>query len=351
MSEQQDNIYVSIIVPCYKVERYLPKCLASLVGQTLQNIEIICINDGSPDGCLDIMREWERMYPSKIVVIDKANEGVWRGRWDGIRAARGEYIGFVDSDDYVEPDFAELLYYAAKEADADLVVGGFSRVDLDTSKILSREFCEERPSFTFQDDPGRMVELNGAPWNKLFRASILKRLRDLNSPPPVLDDLAFHLIAYPKMDKSVVFVPKSLINYMVRAGSIINSITMDQVDAVYAAMSEVKARYVEERCSTQMIEALDAVAFLHLGVSFNYRLASSSDCDLTQAIDACTAFLNKEFPTWKRSPYICGSYARTHGPAYKRLHTAWRFYRLGLFKAFLRTYDWVLNTLQIDIKW
>ena len=137
----------SIIIPCYNVETYLPRCLDSLVDQTLDDLEIICINDGSPDNCLAILRDYEQRYPDTIVVIDKENEGVWRGRLDAIAIARGEYIGFVDSDDYVEPDFAEKLYTAAKENDADISVCGFRRVDVDTGKTLSTEMTEERAPF------------------------------------------------------------------------------------------------------------------------------------------------------------------------------------------------------------
>ena len=105
---------LSIIVPCYKVEKYLPRCLDSLVNQTLEDIEIICINDGSPDNCLKILKEYQKKYKDKIVIIDKKNEGVWRGRKDGIKKATGEFIGFVDSDDYVDVTFAEKLYSKAR---------------------------------------------------------------------------------------------------------------------------------------------------------------------------------------------------------------------------------------------
>ena len=71
---------VSIIVPCYKVEEYLPRCLDTLMNQTLEDIEVICINDGSPDNCLKILKEYQKKYKDKLVIIDKENEGVWRGR-------------------------------------------------------------------------------------------------------------------------------------------------------------------------------------------------------------------------------------------------------------------------------
>ena len=342
---------LSIIVPCYKVERYLPKCIASLIGQTLDNYELIFINDGSPDHCIDILKEWQSRYPERIVIIDKQNEGVWKGRWDGIAKARGEYIGFLDSDDYAEPNFLEDLYDAAHQAGADIAVCGFSRIDLTSDKVLSREMCDQREPFIIAHDPGRLLELNGAPWNKIFRASVLKSLQDLSATPPVLDDLLFHWLAYLEMQGKVVFVPESLVNYMVRSDSIIQTVKPQQIEPTYAAFKEVKQRYTEERAPKNKQEALDAAAFLHLGISFNYRLAASPDCDLDATIKKCTEFLNENFPTWHDSPYINGRYARLHGKTYRRLLTVSRFYKLGLLPAFLSAYSAITSHLGIDIKW
>lgn len=154
----KNTVKVSVVIPCYKVERYLPKCLDSLIDQTLQDIELLCINDGSPDGCADILREYKAKYPEKMVVIDKQNEGVWKGRRDAIAIARGEYIGFVDSDDYVAPDFCERLYVTAKENDADISVCGFHRVDAETGKNLTTEMASRNDVYNVVDHPERLLE-------------------------------------------------------------------------------------------------------------------------------------------------------------------------------------------------
>ena len=121
---------VSIIVPIYKTEKYLKRTLDSLTNQTLDEVEIICVNDGSPDNSLQILKEYKEKYADKnIVIIDKKNEGVWKARIDGIKVATGEYIAFTDSDDYVEPDFVEKLYNNAKENSADIAICGFKRID------------------------------------------------------------------------------------------------------------------------------------------------------------------------------------------------------------------------------
>lgn len=115
---------ISVIIPVYNVEKWLPECLDSVCAQTLSSIEIICINDGSPDNSLDILKEYAAK-DKRIIIIDKENEGVGAARNDGIRAAKGEFIAFLDPDDkYPAQDTLELLYNAAKKNNV-LVAGGY----------------------------------------------------------------------------------------------------------------------------------------------------------------------------------------------------------------------------------
>ena len=104
---------LSIIVPVYNVEKYLPKCLESLTNQTLKDIEIICVNDGSMDNSLAILKEFASK-DSRIRIIDNQHQGVAKTRNTGIEQSTGEYIGFVDSDDYIDIDFFEKLYNLSK---------------------------------------------------------------------------------------------------------------------------------------------------------------------------------------------------------------------------------------------
>lgn len=341
----------SIIVPVYKVEKYLPRCLDSLMNQTLEDIEIICINDGSPDNCLQILNDYRSRYSDKVVIIDKKNEGVWRGRFDGIKIAKGEYIGFVDSDDYVEPTFAEDLYAAAKTAAADISVCGFSRVDMDTGKQISKEMCQPRPAFIVPEQPGRLIELNGAPWNKFFRAELLKNMTDLQDPPPVLDDLIFHLLVYKDAQGKVVFVPKRLVNYMVRNDSIINTIDVNKLTKGYDSFLELKSIYMDSKASPELIEALDTIAFLHLGISMSYRLSEDKSIDLSSALAQTTQFLDSYFPLWRHSCYLSLPYIQSQKGAFTKLYLARVAYKRGLIQPLLFFYRQMIDKLKIDIKW
>lgn len=117
----------SVVVPMYSVEQYLPKCVDSLRRQTLRDIEIILVDDGSPDRCGEMAEEYAR-EDSRIKVVHRVNGGLGPARNSGMEVASGEYIGFVDSDDWVESDMYERLYSAAKKENADIVFTGMKTV-------------------------------------------------------------------------------------------------------------------------------------------------------------------------------------------------------------------------------
>ena len=139
---------VSVIIPIYKVEAYIRKCLDSVCNQTLREIEIICVNDCSPDGSLEILKEY-KLYDNRIKIIDlKENKGAGYARNRGIDSAKGKYIGFVDPDDWIDLDFYEKLYEQAEENDADAVKGkiklifdGIENMPQDIVKVAKSEYA------------------------------------------------------------------------------------------------------------------------------------------------------------------------------------------------------------------
>ncbi len=342
-------VRLSIIVPCYKVEKYLERCLDSLLGQTLDGVEIVCINDGSPDRCLRMLKDYAGRYPDRILVIDKANEGVWKARRDGIKAASGEYIGFVDPDDYVHRDFARKLYETAGLHNADIACCGFERIDMDTGHVYSTEMTGFKyASFDIRRDPGLMLEVNAALWNKIFRADVIKRMYDIDHIPRVLDDMMFAQLIY--INAGVIaFVNEPLVHYMVRRDSIISGLGKEAIPGVYEAMREVKSVY--KLNAPSMLPYIDGIAFLHLGISMMHRLSSDKRTDLKRAIEDNTAFLDEVFPMWRRNPYIRLSYTMRHRGANLKLYLVRIMYNFRLFRAFLAVYGFMIKRLGIDIKW
>lgn len=166
---------VSIIVPVYNVEKYLRKCLDSLINQTLKEIEIICINDGSTDKSLEILEEYKNR-DSRIILLNQENSGQSVARNRGIEIAKGEYIGFVDPDDWVDLDYYEKLYNAASTNNTDIAVGGIIRV----TGIKKKKFLNFEKE-TLTDNANLKFELCDVPeksyvWNKIYKTEKLKEI-------------------------------------------------------------------------------------------------------------------------------------------------------------------------------
>lgn len=187
---------VSILVPCYNVEAYLRECLDSIVNQTLTDIEIICINDGSTDGTLGIIKEYAAK-DKRIKIIDKENEGYGKSMNRGLDAATGEYVGIVESDDWAEPDMFESLYTIAKENDCDVVKSNF--YEYTPTGAVVNKFLGALPP----DDCGRLIVGRANPtlffhfpaiWSAIYRRDFLVRnnIRFLESPGASYQDTGFN---------------------------------------------------------------------------------------------------------------------------------------------------------------
>ena len=162
----ENKMKVSVIVPVYNVEKYIDKCLESLVNQTLADIEIIVVNDGSPDNSQLIVDEYVKKYPKKIRSFIKENGGQGSARNLGLEYSRGEYISFVDSDDWLEDEALEKMYYKAKKEDSDIVI-----CDM---KDCFEDGTEEIYNCTKYNT---VFEVTPSASNKLFKKSIIDKHR------------------------------------------------------------------------------------------------------------------------------------------------------------------------------
>lgn len=183
MMERDSKIKVSIIIPVYNGERYLKKCLDSVINQTFRELEILCINDGSTDGTLDILKEYEKA-DSRVHVIDKENTGYGNSVNIGIDMARGNYIGIVESDDFIAEDMYEKLFKLSKDGTVDIVKGNFWNYyyDVDKKGVLPKAFvdternnveCREEP-FTLSQNP-EILWGHPSIWSAIYRKEFLRK--------------------------------------------------------------------------------------------------------------------------------------------------------------------------------
>lgn len=231
------NEKISIIIPVYNVEDYLPKCLNSLMHQTYHNLEIILVDDGSPDKCGQIC-DWYARKDSRIHVIHKQNEGVARARNDGLEYASGDYISFVDSDDWMARNAYEVLYRGLKKYHADCAVGGCVKVVDKGDKMLLEHRQHTKPRCQTSAKAMKHVLLEGsAVWNRLFKSEIFKEIRfPLDR---VNDDEVVALHAYAEC-KKIVFLDKDTYFYRIRQNSITTStFSMRNVDYYYNSIDNL----------------------------------------------------------------------------------------------------------------
>lgn len=340
---------VSIVVPCYNAERTIESCLDSLLSQGFQGLEIICVNDGSKDKTADILDSYRLRYP-EVVVVNQENSGAWSARLSGIQKAKGDYIMFLDSDDVAVPGFIVKMYELASSINCDLAVCGFNRVDIGTGKLMSAEFCKPLGSFSLKKDPGRLLQINPAPWNKIYKASLLKHSNRLSVAPVMLDDLSLLLLALLRSDGLISYLPEALVEYRVHGDSTINSINPGQLKDAIVAMAEIRSYY--KSCNpVEMLEAFDAVAFAHIVVSMSFRLLGSGISNVTNEIDALIAAADSEFPYWRTSRYLSLGYGCKNGGLFLKASLSSAFVKLGLFKPALSVYRLVRKAIGKDISW
>lgn len=183
---------VSIIVPIYNVEKYLKQCLSSIVNQTYRNIEIILVNDGSTDHSLEMAYQWKHR-DGRIKLIEQHNKGLGPARNSGLSVADGEYVAFVDSDDWIHEDFIKNMLHKALENDAELVYCNINKVwttdagaTVRSSRMVFPHLAEG--GFRAEDYPEVISHCGSWTWNKLYKTGLWKRL-ELVQPADTVEDL------------------------------------------------------------------------------------------------------------------------------------------------------------------
>lgn len=208
---------ISVIVPAYNIAEYLPRCLDSILNQTYSNLEVIVISDGSTDGTNEIIKKYAD-NDSRIVPIYKENSGVSDTRNRGLDIAKGDYIGFVDGDDYIEPEMYEVLLKNALDNDADISHCGYqmvfpSRVDYyyNTGKKVIQDNKKGIRDLLVGDyvEPGL--------WNKLYKKSCIDNLK-MDSKIKINEDVLFNFYAFCNSRKSI-YEDLPLYHYILRKNS------------------------------------------------------------------------------------------------------------------------------------
>lgn len=252
------NPKVSIIVPCYKVEKYLERCIKSLLSQSIRDIEIILVDDGSPDN-VPLLCDKFAENDSRIKVIHKVNEGLGYARNAGLKIATGDYIAFVDSDDYVSKDMYLDLYNNAICNNADIVYCGFM-IEYKTNKWKFSKEVSNKQSFEGSKIKSFLFDMiasdckenkeriyNPSVWHAIYKSSVIKNnnISFLSERDVVSEDIAFHVDIL-SVAKKVVYIPNCYYFYCKNLSSLSNSFNINKYGRFKSLYFYINRKFLDD---------------------------------------------------------------------------------------------------------
>lgn len=233
------NALVSIIVPIYKVEEYLERCLDSIIAQRYRPIEVILVNDGSPDGCGDIIKRYEARYPI-FRSIWQENQGVGAARNAGINMATGKYLTLLDSDDFVEPDFISRMVKIIEKKNADIVICNFY-VDFSNGYRIPFPLMTLHKSMSGDEAAQVSLDLLRLPvfvWNKLYRRDLFTKY-EISFPSIYYEDVATTARVL-EQAKRVAITHKPIYHYCLRHSGITGSFHVKNIEDYLKAVDIIR---------------------------------------------------------------------------------------------------------------
>lgn len=289
---------VSIIVPIYNVEMYIEKCLETLVNQTLKDIEIILVNDGSKDSSAEIAKKYLEKYPEKIIYLEKENGGLSDSRNYGLPHAKGEYIAFLDSDDYVEENMYEEMYELAKKEDSDMVQCNFYWEYPDKNKKKIGELKQ------YSNKKEMLVKTRVEAWNKLIKREILVKNPEIRFPKGLrYEDVEFTYKLIPYVEK-ISILNKPFIHYIQRGNSISNT-QNERTKEIFDVLDNVIKYYKEKNLYEEYKEQLEYVYVKTVLCRSLLRMVKINDKAIkSQLLKRTWENVNTKFPEWKKNPIL-----------------------------------------------
>ena len=283
---------VSVIVPIYNVEKYLEKCINSLLSQTLEDIQIILVNDGSKDNSGNIAKEYEKNNKNRIIYVEKENGGLSDARNYGLKYATGDFIAFLDSDDYIEKNAYEEMYNKAIEENADYVECDFiwefpNKIRIDKQYPYKNK--KEMLSFV------RVVA-----WNKLIKRQLITD-NNLEFPKGLrYEDVEFTYKLIPFLNK-FAYVDKPFIHYVQREGSIAN-VQNERTAEIFTVLDNVIEFYKKNNIYEKYRDELEYNYARYLLCSSLKRMCKIKDKTIKEKLlTESWERLNSNFPNWKEN--------------------------------------------------
>ena len=292
---------ISVIVPVYNSEEFIERCIKSIINQTLKDIEIILINDGSTDKSQEIIERYKNEYPNIIKAKKIKNSGAANARNVGLTLAEGEYIGFLDSDDYIDEKMYEKMYNKACKESADIVVSAYFVENKKNIRAYQLGHMEQYGK-SIKENPDIFVY--GVPylWNKIFRRKIIEEKIKFSNNIKIFEDLEIVYKAYIKANK-ISKVDEPLYYYVKENPESLTAKFSEKFFDIFSAIKGLKEFCKQNRCYYELKDYILFIALNHIYIRCNMRVNTNQYKMKINYINSAFDFLNKEFPDWEQHQY------------------------------------------------
>ncbi len=263
---------LSVIIPVYNTGKYLPKCLDSILNQSIDDFEVIVVNDGSKDNSVDIIKEYVEKYKDKIVFLDKKNGGQGSARNLAIKHAKGEYIGFVDSDDFIDSNMYEKMYEVAKNNKSDIVI-------CNTTDFYEKDNSEEVVKLDFKSNVSNeeaIIKCVPCILNKIYKKDLLTKSKFTFNESIWYEDLSYSIIML-MIAKKINFIEDPFYYYLHRNSSTMNNNNAQKNLNIIKAYDELVKYAKDNNLYKKYKDELDYILLKEVYISTINRVIRTSN--------------------------------------------------------------------------
>ena len=331
-----EQLKISIIVPVYNTEKYLRNCLDSLVNQTLKDIEIVAVNDGSTDGSRDILYEYASNFSDKFQVVHKKNGGQASARNLALGLCRGEYIGFLDSDDFVRPEMFEKMYSKAIETNADYVACGYTDITYENDKeIVLQEYVASKPAYQKKD---LFFEALVSPFLHIYKRSIFEKSMVIFPEGVIYEDTAFYLNLIPYLDR-IDTIEEALAVRVRRSNSTTTTFRKERVANIFPVIENIVEFYNGNNFYQEYENELVYFCVRILLCSSMQRISRIGEYKAAiQLTNQTIEFIMYNFPQYKKNPYFKSGKVNIYMKSFNKITSKLYLFLFRVANKFRRTY-------------
>ena len=330
------TVKVSVIVPVYNIAAYLPQCLDSLIQQTLTDIEILVIDDGSVDGSAAIVDDYAHRYPDKIRAFHQENYGNSIARNRGVHHAKGTYVGFVDGDDYVDVTMFEKMYQQAVDTQADCVVCDYSEVYCGSVLKYSNVRTSDLYGNDVRSASSLLTNSKAYVWNKLFRREMFVAT-GLQFPCGMYFEDSATIYNVMLHANKIAFVGEPLYCYRVARPGAITTQTDARLYDIFTAMTLFIRYYKEHGYFENNYNDIENLCIIHICARLNTLKTGAPFKEQCRFVDEAFRYLDAHFPDWHHNPQYANRIKKD-----KKKH-GWRSWM------FLRDRAWTLKAYYLAL--